>query len=317
MSPRRRNLKDGVKKDGVVILGGSRVARVSRVGKTWTLFALTVSKKVLGEDYRTRKSALEDLPRILKAEERRRKREWKKRQAERKAREEKAREEAKDPRCLARYVERIRAAAPEGWTVEVKENAHWFGRNDFSPARFKPEEQNEYRRNAELEGACTVILRSETEALVWRVSRPDPEKTWMLEDGACGVSGTTEFVGDQGSWRTFDRRGVEDSFYTGSLRDPAEVVKEQLERIEKSREVGKQMISVPNFGWRVHRDALPKIKEKLRNGGSHFFTPSGFGTGYRVSVRRPSHRYGVEKLSAETAAFFDVPVLWAESVDCD
>jgi hypothetical protein len=139
---------------------------------------------------------------------------------------------------------------------------------------------------------------------------------FTLEDVSC--SGHTCYKSEAGHWLSFDRRGVEDSFYLGDYGTPlaefSKVFQEQLIRIEKSKETSKKMLKIPGFGFSVHQDQLEELKKKLRSGGSHTFTPAGFGTGHIVSTRRG--RYGT-KLPAETAKFFGVPELYDETFDHD
>lgn len=310
-----------VKKDGTVKVDGNVVGTVEKTdaGKWRVSQVKTVClEKVEGSDvFRTRKRAVEELLkiRVLRKAERKARGE-----AKRRARKERitlAREEGKNPLCLTLYAERIRDATPEGWTAEIYKDEHHYDRHTVE--RYSPNAENKYRQNAHLNGAGTVILRSESAILIWRLSHVDLNDGWNLSHGAVAADGSTFFeeIPGSGSWRTFDRRGIDSSFHAGSLEDPAETVTAELHRIEKARERGKKMISIPEFGWRVHADDLPELKRELAAGKSHSFTPAGFGTGYRVSIKRPPGRYGVKQLPNATAEFFGVPVLWAESLDCD
>lgn len=140
--------------------------------------------------------------------------------------------------------------------------------------------------------------------------------TNTIDDLDC--SGHTVFKTEKGGWATFDRRGVEDSFYLGSYGDsPADVsrvIQEQLVKIEASKETSKKMVTIPGFGYSVHQDQLESLKKKLASGQSHSFTPSGFGTGHRVSTKKS--RYAT-KMPAETAKFFGVTALYDETFDHD
>jgi hypothetical protein len=131
-------------------------------------------------------------------------------------------------------------------------------------------------------------------------------------------NGHTAFKTETGWWATFDRRGIEDSFYLGNYGDsPAEVsrvIQEQLVKIEASKETSKKMVKIPGFGYSVHQDQLEALKKKLASGQSHNFMPSGMGTGHRVSTKRS--RYAT-KMPAETAKFFGVTALYDETFDHD
>lgn len=149
----------------------------------------------------------------------------------------------------------------------------------------------------------------------WKAGKKAPLKYVV---GEISVNGHTCYKAADGGWRTFDRRGVEDSFYLGGWSDePIDVsktLKEQLERIEKAKETSKKMVKIPGFGYSIHQDNLDAVKKKIQSGGSHTFTPAGFGTGHVLSTRRS--RWG-KLMPAETAKFFGVPALYDEQFDHD
>lgn len=135
-----------------------------------------------------------------------------------------------------------------------------------------------------------------------------------------GGSGTTKFRVKDG-WRTFDRRGVEDSFYwkpwnKHSKIDFDDLLKRQFERIEQSRKYHETAIKVPDIGFTIAPESLKALKSQLLNKGYITFTPSGFGTGYNI-VRRSNRRFGVRRGSTELEKFFGVSPLFIESMDCD
>lgn len=136
-----------------------------------------------------------------------------------------------------------------------------------------------------------------------------------MEDLSC--NGHTCYKTDTG-WKTFDRRGVGDSFYIGDnvepVADVSRVIQEQIERIAVAKELTKQMVSIPGFGYSIHKDKLEEVKKKIQRGGSHTFTPSGFGTGHIVSTCQS--RYAT-RMPAETAAFFGVSALYDQTFDHD
>jgi len=131
-------------------------------------------------------------------------------------------------------------------------------------------------------------------------------------------SGHTVFKTERGGWSTFDRRGIEDSFYLGNYSDPpadvSRVIQEQLAKIAVSKETSKKMVKIPGFGYSVHQDELEALKKKLAMGRSHSFTPAGMGTGHRLSTK-PS-RFAT-KMPFETAEFFGVVALYDETFDHD
>lgn len=137
-----------------------------------------------------------------------------------------------------------------------------------------------------------------------------------------GGFGTTSFkVGD--GWRTFDRRGVEDSFYwkpfsfeKGKKIDFKALFAEHLERIEKRRDYHKTAITVPDIKFTVSPERLVTLKTELNKRGYISFHPSGFGTGYNI-LKRSTRRYGVRRGSADLEKFFGISPLFIESLDCD
>lgn len=136
-----------------------------------------------------------------------------------------------------------------------------------------------------------------------------------MEDLSC--NGHTCYKTDTG-WKTFDRRGVGDSFYMGDnvepVADVSRVIQEQIERIATAKERSKKMVPIPGFGYSIHQDNLEEVKKKIQRGGSHTFTPAGFGTGHVVSTRRS--RFAT-RMPAEIAAFFGVSALYDETFDHD
>jgi hypothetical protein len=167
-------------------------------------------------------------------------------------------------------------------------------------------------------------LCSETIQLEFRFERTAFNGNWKGGKALVVCQGTTRFLDDQGRWRSWDRHGIEDSFYCNGTGNELMIldglVTEQNERCEKwlKQHVG----SVPVPGLRVltaevtptERDEIGAV---LRTGGTHLFAPSGMGTALKVSVKRPVGRFGIHKMFAETAEFFGCKELWSEDVDWD
>lgn len=132
------------------------------------------------------------------------------------------------------------------------------------------------------------------------------------------ASGHTSYKDENGHWRTFDRHGVGDSFGVGDYgedpNDMATVLSEQITRCVVGREKSKQMVQIPGFGFRIHRDQIEEVKKLLKSGGRKTFTPSGFGTGHILSIKQS--RYS-KRLPQETAEFFGVNALYDETFDHD
>lgn len=190
----------------------------------------------------------------------------------------------------------------------------------------------------ELEAAVKKLPALEGFTGTWvddRFFRPGGEtKNYVLTsaDGTIkftfltGGVGRTDFETSAG-WRTFDRTGVESSFYwkpwdyKGAEKvDMKKVFADQLRRIAERRDYAKTAVKVPEIGYTVAPGSIPELKARLRKSGSISFTPSGFGTGYCVTRRRPSPsamRYGAKRAGKELEKFFGHSPLFIETMDCD
>lgn len=157
----------------------------------------------------------------------------------------------------------------------------------------------------------------------------DGQARWETEDGAVKVAVTLEFSSGHTSFvtkhgvRTFDRRGVEDSFYltdwdgkSFSKERIAEILAEEvtlaraaIERIDSSR-------AVPGLpgGFVITQERFDKVRSDLKAGKRVDFAPAGFGTGYALSLKK--NRYS-RPAAAELNAFFDVGQIFIEEFDHD
>jgi hypothetical protein len=140
-----------------------------------------------------------------------------------------------------------------------------------------------------------------------------------------GCGHTSFMVGD--GWRSFDRTGVEDSFYhtkvyKGDDRviDLDTIIAEQLKRIAERREYYKSAVEVPGLPakFTVAPDGVAGLKASIKNNGHLSFTPSGFGVGYCVT-KRPQQglRYGEVRAKPELEKFLDHSPLYVHTLDCD
>jgi hypothetical protein len=150
--------------------------------------------------------------------------------------------------------------------------------------------------------------------------KPDDTKITFDQSG----SGHVEYKAN-GKWYTFDRRGVEDSFYfialwkgdTSGKKDLNVLVADQLKRIEAKREYHATAIPVPGLPFTVAPDGVEKLKKQLQTMRTIHFTPSGFGTGYAVSKLRSGYRYGEKRASPELEQFLGHAPLYITTMDCD
>lgn len=143
-------------------------------------------------------------------------------------------------------------------------------------------------------------------------------KLQPLSEWSIAASGHTSFTSAQGQ-RTFDRHGVEDSFYVNP-GDTAETMRarfaEQLARVEASRARLARSEQVPGLpgSWTMTPERRAEVTAALLAGRGWDLRPAGFGTGYRLSTRRSP----LARLASEEAArWFGVQRLFVESMDCD
>jgi len=172
----------------------------------------------------------------------------------------------------------------------------------------------------------------------WRFDEPTlklvghDEKTTILiildrEDTAYALAhGHTTFETSQGSF-SFDRLGVCDSFYVerdSTIEETNKDVLEQVAKVVAARARHESSLKVPGWGFLITEEERVAIAEKIRTGGKHVFTPSGFGTGYELfstitgggKRRRPGYGFGMPA-SKELEAFFGVGPLTYNTLDCD
>lgn len=132
-------------------------------------------------------------------------------------------------------------------------------------------------------------------------------------------SGHTSFDTKLGR-RTFDRRGVDDSFYVDdvdTVETVNEKVKRQIEKVAESVSRLARSMSVPKWGFSVTPEQLDEIKAKLNKGQSHTFTPAGFGTGYVISKPGRKRNRWAKPAPQEIVDFFGVGRLEYDTLDCD
>lgn len=128
-------------------------------------------------------------------------------------------------------------------------------------------------------------------------------------------SGHTAFECEKGRF-SFDRYGVSDSFYGDSTEAPGEVLAREIERCRVAAERKRGQEPVPVLGFYVTPEKRQEIAQKLRAGKSHTFTPSGFGTGYRLYAGPPRRSWD-HRGDSKIAAFFGLDSVSYETMDCD
>ncbi len=121
---------------------------------------------------------------------------------------------------------------------------------------------------------------------------------------------------------TFDRRGIEDSFYHLPLWGGDEsydlnlIIAEQLDRVTKSLKIIAKSIDVPGVPFTTTPERLEHMKKQLKSGGQVSFTPQGFGTGYIISYGA-KHHSDAKRAPKATEDFFGVSSLYISTFDAD
>lgn len=145
-----------------------------------------------------------------------------------------------------------------------------------------------------------------------RVESDQRESDWLI------ASGHVDFKTSQGRF-SFDRRGVEDSFYVDAGDTPEDVgrkIEEQIARVLERRAAHEKAEKVPFFGHVVTPERRAEMSAALRAGRTATLRPSGFGTAYVLSAKK---RRGPEAGLArpDVAAFFGLKRVYVEKQDWD
>jgi len=133
-------------------------------------------------------------------------------------------------------------------------------------------------------------------------------------------AGHTNFIAD-GTSMTFDRLGIEDSFYwlPWGERDDGDydlnhIVAAQLDRIAEFLAVSDTLIPVPGLPYSVAPDKLERMKNTLAEGGSVTLSPAGMGTAHRLTTRRTRDAKYASKALRD---FFVCDELFVSTIDWD
>ena len=184
------------------------------------------------------------------------------------------------------------------------------------PQGFTKEEDLEWPDKIWMSGPSLTLRSSEEEIeFIFRFSE---------FENILSITGTTRFK-SAGVWYSFDRIGVDSSFYLaedGDWEEPFEkvneVLKKQFERIAQSRERLERSKPVPGIGFMLTPERIEKISRTLKAGGTETLMPSGFGTGYQLIGKKVrAGQWGPQIASKALKDFFKVPVLYVQSFDAD
>lgn len=155
-------------------------------------------------------------------------------------------------------------------------------------------------------------------------------KTKFAVEDVISTYGMTGFE-YEGNTYSFDRLGVEDSWYPDGWNEPspatkiAETMIAELARAEERLAAHIERTTagtVVNFGpisRTLLRSEINNYKKTIsKSGGSFSLTPAGFGTGYRFYVGKTRNRFGQGvPASNEVRALLDAPGLVYDTMDCD
>lgn len=123
-----------------------------------------------------------------------------------------------------------------------------------------------------------------------------------------------------GGHYSYDRRGVEDSFYNGNRFDenPNDQITEQLARIEASRGRIDDSVEIPVIGRLINKGTLEDVKQGFKKGAIYSSYPSGFGTAYNISPKRSKHAIDrAYRASEKLEKFFEHSPLYITENEMD
>ena len=121
-----------------------------------------------------------------------------------------------------------------------------------------------------------------------------------------------------GSEFSFDRLGVEASFYFESLETLRKQFQEQVERVREAQQrlARSTKCNLGPVTLFMTQESIDKMIATLKAGKVHSYHPSGFGTGYQFSIRNISNRYDRAKASKELELLVGHKV-YITAFDCD
>jgi len=118
---------------------------------------------------------------------------------------------------------------------------------------------------------------------------------------------------------TFDRYGVDDSFYYEGLTKLPKQIDEQRERVKaaQARLALTESFDMGPIRLMLSPETLQAIVTKLKSGKTHTYHPSGFGTGYYFSTNpKIKNRWDTAKASSQLEKLVGARV-YVSSYDAD
>lgn len=138
------------------------------------------------------------------------------------------------------------------------------------------------------------------------------------EPGSKYWCGHTKFQTMYGE-KTFDRRGVQDSFYIQmhhTTLDVEAILEGQVRQLRGSQARILEKEPVPGIGYLIASSDKATIRSTLIQGGTRLFSPSGFGTG-KILYHGSKRNSWDTRAPAETEAYFDLDPLYIILTDHD
>jgi hypothetical protein len=152
------------------------------------------------------------------------------------------------------------------------------------------------------------------------IDAPDGFKSKEPIDDAFGVSGHTSFKRPDGRTYSFDRRGIEDSFYVRGRDTPDEInasIAEQIKKARASLAENETATTMPGTGFLFSEKKREGIKETLNRGETYTIHPAGMGTAYLLTTNPRAKGASGFQSRPEWAKYFGVEELYARSQDWD
>lgn len=159
-----------------------------------------------------------------------------------------------------------------------------------------------------MRGAYWLMLASNDRAMIFNISTSNREFS---------VTGSTMYRRND-TWYTFDRRGIESSFYMDSIgEDPNGIIVMEMKRIS-DRMAKPAALVIPGLrNMMVSVKRHDEIRRELKAHRCPIITPAGMGVAYRLHTRPSRRRAWDVPADPRTAAFFGVDRLWLERLDWD
>jgi hypothetical protein len=129
--------------------------------------------------------------------------------------------------------------------------------------------------------------------------------------------GTTEFrTSEKAGWRSYDRYGLDSSFYFVDATDLAKQIPKQIARARAGIAVALEPhFYVPDMPYSMRAERRDALRVQLKKQGIIDLHPSGMGTAHHITTR-PRGNFSTAG-SNELCEFFGVQQCWVSTYDYD